>query len=51
MKEYICVKTGITLSEEALQYIFRMNGSEIFNERDYESWKREIIIHEVIKEA
>ena len=51
MKKYVCVKTGLTISEEDLQDIFRMNSFVTFNERDYENWKSERINRGIIREA
>lgn len=50
-KKYICVKTGMVITEEGLQEIFSMHSFVIFNERDYENWKIEKIRCGIIKEV
>lgn len=51
MKKYICVKTGLEITDDDLQDIFSMNSFVIFNEKNYQLWKNEKLAAGIIKEA
>lgn len=43
MKRYLLVRSGVALTEEAVEDLYRKNSFTTFNEKDYEAWKQEKI--------
>ena len=51
MAKYIVISTGMELTEEALEEIYRLHSFTTFNERDYKVWKYDRLEQGIIKFA